>query len=545
MDLEQRYETQRIDHLGLVAGICREIDLVGEVDRRVGQGDRKVSCGQAVQAMVLNALGFVGRALYLMPDYLRNKPIDLLIDPTLEAEEFNDDSLGRSLDALYRAGVTEVFAKVASRALEVYGIEHRFVHLDSSSFHLHGQYKVDEPNLEAITITHGYSRDHRPDLKQAVVQLITSQRSALPVWLEVLSGNSSDKESFALSVEAYSQQLGEEQQPYFVMDSAGYSQDNLKALAKMRWLMRVPETLADAKALVKETDQAVMSQIADGYWGKEVPSEYAGVQQRWLVVFSQAACDREVKTLERAQERERGAAEKGWRKVCQTIFNCEADAKKAAAQFNQRWKYHQVTAQVTPITQYARRGRPAAEDEPQVVGYSLNGEVQEHLAGLDQARRSLGKFIVATNELDPQRLPPGEMLANYTDQGVTVERGFRFLKDPLFFAHSLFLKRPERIMALLMIMGLALLVYALAERQLRLALEQKNETLPDQKGKPTQRPTLRWVFQVFEGLDILSIWVGDQRVQRQVLNLRPVHLQVLRLFGPHIQKCYLIEPTTT
>jgi transposase len=231
--------------------------------------------------------------------------------------------------------------------------------------------------------------------------------------------------------------------------------------------------------------------------------------------------------------------------VCQTIFNCEADAKKAAAQFNQRWKYHQVTAQVTPITQYARRGRPAAEDEPQVVGYSLSGEVQEHLAGLDQARRSLGKFIVATNELDPQRLPPSEMLANYTDQGVTVERGFRFLKDPLFFAHSLFLKRPERIMALIMIMGLALLVYALAERQLRLALEQKNETLPDQKGKPTQRPTLRWVFQVFEGLDILSMWVGDQRVQRQVLNLRPVHLQVLRLFGPHIQKCYLIEPATT
>jgi transposase len=133
------------------------------------------------------------------------------------------------------------------------------------------------------------------------------------------------------------------------------------------------------------------------------------------------------------------------------------------------------------------------------------------------------------------------MLSNYTDQGVTVERGFRFLKDPLFFAHSLFLKKPERIMALIMIMGLALLVYALAERQLRLALEQKDETIPDQKGKPTQKPTLRWVFQVFEGLDVLSVWVGDQRVLRQVLNIRPVHLQVLRLFGPQIQKCYLID----
>jgi transposase len=491
--------------------------------------------------MILNALGFTSRALYLMPDYLHNKPVDLLIDPALSAEDFNDDTLGRSLDDLYKQGITEVFAKIASRALDVYGIEHRFVHLDSSSFHLHGQYEASEPDTEAITITHGYSRDHRPDLKQVVVQLITSQRSALPIWLEVLSGNSSDKKTFAPTVEAYCQQLEESEQPYFVMDSAGYARDNLKTLEKMRWLMRVPETLADVKALVKETEQDAMTQVADGYWGQEVKSEYGGIQQRWLVVFSQATYDRELKTLERTQEREREAVEKGWRKVCQTTFNCEADAEKVVVRFNQRWKYHQVTAQITPVTQYARRGRPAAEEQPEVIGYSLSGEVLVHQAGIDAAKRSLGKFIIATNELDLERLSAAEMLANYTDQGVTVERGFRFLKDPLFFAHSLFLKKPERIMALVMIMCIALLIYVLAERQLRLALEQNNETIPDQKGKPTQQPTLRWVFQTFEGLDVLSVRVDDQTILRQVLNLRLVHLKVLQLLGPHVQKCYLVD----
>jgi len=59
--------------------------------------------------------------------------------------------------------------------------------------------------------------------------------------------------------------------------------------------------------------------------------------------------------------------------------------------------------------------------------------------------------------VDSERLPAKAMLENYKDQGVSVERGFRFLKDPLFFAHSLFLKKPERIMALLMIMGLSLM----------------------------------------------------------------------------------------
>ena len=110
----------------------------------------------------------------------------MLIGADLVAEDFNDDSLGRSLEALYAKGVTEVFAQVEARAMRVYGIEHRFVHVDCSSFHVHGQYELEEQDKEAITITESYSRDHRPDLKQVAVQLITSQKSALPVWLEVL-----------------------------------------------------------------------------------------------------------------------------------------------------------------------------------------------------------------------------------------------------------------------------------------------------------------------------------------------------------------------
>ena len=263
MSSEPEYETQSIDHLGIVAGISREIGLVETVDAKVGHTDRKVSCGEAVLAMVLNSLGYTSRALYLMPDYLRNKPVDLLIRSDLKADDFNDDTLGRSLDDLYECGVTEVFASVASKALSAYGIEHRFVHLDSSSFHLHGQYDVETPDEEMITITHGYSRDHRPDLKQVVAQIITSHKSNLPVWLEVLSGNSSDKESFVQTVKAYCQHLKDKRQPYFVMDSAGYSENSLKTLQDMLWLMRVPETLAEAKRLVKETEQSQMTELTE------------------------------------------------------------------------------------------------------------------------------------------------------------------------------------------------------------------------------------------------------------------------------------------
>jgi transposase len=535
------YTSQRIDHLGIVTGISREMELVETIDKQVGQTGRKVSCGEGTLAMIQNALGFSSRALYLMPDYLHNKPVDLLIRADLTAEDFNDDTLGRCLDDLYACGVTEVFASVASKALRAYGIEHQFVHLDSSSFHLHGQYDADAPDEEMVSITHGYSRDHRPELKQVVAQLITSHKSSLPVWLEVLSGNSSDKESFSESVKGYCEHLAGKKKPYFVMDSAGYSENSLKELKNMLWLMRVPETLAEAKRLVKETEREQMDELASGYFGKEVQSAYGEIAQRWLVVFSQAGYERELKTLEKAQAREQEAAEKQWRKVCQPVFNCQEDAAAACKQFNQRWKYHRATEQVTPIVQYAHAGRPTAGAQPEVVGYSLTGTVTVYTAGVEDAKRSLGKFVLATNEPDPQSLPPAAMLENYTAQGVSVERGFRFLKDPMFFAHSLFLKSPARIMALIMIMGLALLIFALGERQLRQVLKQTNATIPDQKGKPTQNPTFRWVFQTFEGLDVLSVWADGRLIARQLVNMRPVHQQIIRLLGPQVQQCYLIE----
>jgi transposase len=129
------------------------------------------------------------------------------------------------------------------------------------------------------------------------------------------------------------------------------------------------------------------------------------------------------------------------------------------------------------------------------------------------------------------------MLTIYKQQSTSVERGFRFLKDPLFFAHSLFLKKPSRIMALLMVMGLSLLVYALAEHHIRQQLAARDQTLPDQTGKPTQRPTIRRVFQMLEGIDVLYIEQAGVR-RRLILNLTELRRQILCLFSPYVRKIY-------
>jgi transposase len=131
-------------------------------------------------------------------------------------------------------------------------------------------------------------------------------------------------------------------------------------------------------------------------------------------------------------------------------------------------------------------------------------------------------------------LPAAEVLRRYKDQTRTVERGFRFLKDPLFFASSTFLKRAERVMSLGMVMAVALWVYALGEWELRRKLLENQASLPDQRGRPTQRPTLRWVFQLF--LWVRLAWLDDRP---RVLNLAPHHETAVRLLGAG--RYYLLE----
>ena len=541
---EETYSTQRLDHLGIVAGICQQIDLVEQIDTYVGATERKVSVGEAVQAMVLNALGFVESALYLTPEFFDNKPVGLLIREGLTAEDLNDDSLGRALDMLYKADITQVFFCVASHALNVFEIEHDFVHLDNTTFSLEGDYAIPSEDPRAVRITHGYSRDHRPDLKQVVVSLICSYQSSIPVWLQALDGNRADKESFPRIIEAYVSQMQTSELPYFIADSALYSEENINVLSQVKWITRIPGTLNEVKELYKSiTPEQMQESALEGYSYLEVGNYYGGLPQRWLVVFSKAAYKRESATFRKRLAEKRTQAEKSLKQLSQQEFPTQEAAKTAIKALESQWKFHQAslaTVKLEKVFRYKGPGRPRKGAKPEHVGWRVVGEVVDNEEAITEALKSKGKFILGSNELDEEQLPAQMILTAYKGQAASVERGFRFLKDPMFFASSLFLEKPERIMALLMVMGLSLLIYALAERSLRTKLAQLDESIPNQVGKPTQRPTIRRIFQVFRGIDILLIQ-NPLGIQRQVLNLKPIHLRVLDLLGPEVKKYYILD----
>jgi len=536
------YKQKVIQHLGIVAGICNEIELIKTIDAEIEKPKRKVTIGQAVQSIILNALGFSGRAMYLHPDYYRKRPVELLVGEGIEPEDLNDDCLGSALDALYDYGVTELFYKVASRALATYDIEHRFVHLDTTSFSLHGKYNSgDESDTEVVSITKGFSKDDRPDLNQVVASMMCAYRSSIPVWIEVLSGNSNDKKSFPETIKKFREQFRKKKLPYFVADSALYTAEGLQELSGIQWVTRVPETIKEAKEAIGAVDKEKMEESGvPGYRFQEMESEYAGIQQRWLVVYSQQAYEREYETLAKNIRRENERMGKELWHLSNRAFACEADALKAVKSFDKKLRYHRVQSFTKVKNSYDKKGRPDKTRAPVGQEWYIEGSLVIDSAAVHATQRRKGFFIIATNELDRELITPRQLLQVYKAQNVSVERGFRFLKDPMFYAESLYLKLPKRIMALIMVMALSLLVYSLAERKLRKALGVGDLTIGDQKRRPTKTPTIRWVFQKFE--DVLILYVYESgRLKLIQCELMPDHVTVIKCLGKHIEKMYFFD----
>ena len=88
-----------------------------------------------------------------------------------------------------------------------------------------------------------------------------------------------------------------------------------------------------------------------------------------------------------------------------------------------------------------------------------------------------------------------------------------------------------------MVMTLALLVYSVAQRRLRRELARHNVTIPNQINHPTHRPTLRWVFQVLEGIERVRLMV-DGQVRDLITGLQAVKIKILRLFGEQVCRVY-------
>ena len=537
------YSSQVLDHLGLVAAMFDELGIGDVIDRATQQDPqrRDLTVGEAVKAMVLNGLGFVNQALYLVPRFFQNKPTHRLVSLRVTANQLNDDALGRALDTLYAYGVTELYSLVAVTAAKRLALCPPYMHLDTSSFHVDGDYNHDDPPDEQVVhITKGYSRDHRPDLNQVMLELIVEHQAGIPILMKPLSGNSSDAKAFGQTIRDHIEQLQSTYGPtYWVADSALYSEENLRTLQETsaKWITRVPATLNEAQAALAQAHPETMSPLKPGYRYESLRSTYGEVDQRWLLIYSES---RRLQAQQSVGKRWLKQSEKevhAFKKLCRNPFACEADAQQALSTFEQGLKATRLQAvRITATPRYDKPGRPKQGEAPKDMGYQIEGALASSLKAQQDLVVQESCFLLATNELDEVALPPLAFFEGYQGQQ-HAERGFRFLKNPEFLASSLYLKKAERIMALLMVMTVCLLVYAALEYRIRQALKDHGATFPNQKGQRVQNPTARWVFHYFVGIHLLSV-SGQWPL---VLNLTEEHCNLLKLLGEPYMQLYGVK----
>lgn len=526
-------KVENLDHLGIVAGVVEQMGLVEKINTCLGMHpQQKVSPGQGVKAMILNGLGFVSAPLYLYESFFAGKATEHLLGKGIQAQHLNDDYLGRLLDKIAGYGGSKLFSVIAMAAHKEYGLQTNRYHLDSSSMSVEGNYESTEAS--GVKITYGYSKDHRPDLKQFILEMICSNDGGIPLAMGIADGNQADKAVFGERLQTFAQQWDVE--GMLVADSALYSQDNLQRLGKLKWLTRVPLTLAQAQEVVEQyPTEALTASQQEGYRLGTVCSCYGDVPQLWVLVENTARIETDYQRVDKQVSRHQRQAQKQLRQHQKIDFRCAEDARAQTQRLVQKWTYHDLcNVAVVAIPHYEQTGRPAQGAKPSHYTYRITATLVTDTEAIARVKRRAGRFILATNDVHNREHSGDSLLRDYRGQQAP-ERGFRFLKDPLFFTSSVFLKTPERIAALAIVMGLSLMVYSLAQRQVRQALAAADDTVLDQRRRPTQRPTLRWLFQCFQAVH----WVRGLG-GAQVSNLTPERLHILRFFPQSCRRYYLL-----
>ena len=299
---------------------------------------------------------------------------------------------------------------------------------------------------------------------------------------------------------------GREEAPIFVADSGLYSADERRPPLTQRGCagsVACPTPPRRRSAALAVADEA-WQQEGDLFWAS-VPQAPAG--ERWVVVRTTRARSGPARRSQRQVEQTRAQWEKALWHLGNQRFACVPDAQAALAQ---QLKQRPAVAAGAGAARHAqpkhrRPGRPRTgrAARPASSGRSRRPWPSTRRPSRARCGAKPPSWSRPTCSI-PTQLSDQELIQTYKEQH-SVERGFSFLKDPLFLASSVFVKKPERIVALSLVMVLCLLVYRLAEHRLREQLAATGQTVPNQLKQPTDRPTLRWIFQCFEGMSLVDL----------------------------------------
>jgi transposase len=525
-----------VGHLGVVAGIYDALGIGEAIDQALPKNrHHKLPHSIVVKAMILNTLAYNGQRLYLYTNFFKTVPVEHLLGKGVSAEDLTDDVIGRTLDAIHKYGATKLYNAIVNNIMQRHSLGSELIHVDTTNFSVHGKYEGDAPDsTDSIKITYGHAKDGRKDLKRFVLGLVANQ-IGIPLHTKAYDGNKSDKKTLMEMIKETQKSVNLDGKTIWTADSAMYTAENIQELGTdTLWITHAPETINEIKVL--QNADIEMTHGKDPRYAFYVTElTYGGIPQRAVVVWSEEMQKRQEETFDRMIQTKTEEAKKELNKIGNVPFVCIPDAENRLSKWKSdhplhRLKNEKILAKSIKIEK--KRGRPR-KGEPLETRYYIEAEVEIDNDSVLRKRQKLGRFVLASNKMD---LDGETILANYKGQQ-KVEHGFRFLKDKSFHVAEIYLKKEERIESLAMIMVLALLIYAFGEWLLRKKLAETGMSVPNQIKKPTQKPTMRWVFQIFMGVTY-TVLIEEGRVVKSIVHLTQEQVTILRLLGQDCEKYY-------
>jgi transposase len=331
----------------------------------------------------------------------------------------------------------------------------------------------------------------------------------------------------------------------YVTDSALITPDNLALMddfkSGFRFVSRLPASYTECgKAIAKAVRENRWEDLGSlseepstpkrkpaHYHGFETMVELYGIWYRALVVHSDAYDERRTKRLERTLEQDKAEVERMASEQEKIEYACLPDAQAAVLRLP-RGRFHELVGRVEEGPMYAT-GRPKADGTRKIQRtiYRLKISLQPREQAIARARAEAGCFVLVSNE--PEETSGGlsskELLRAYQDQHA-VEQNFGFLKDPVI-VNALFLKSPRRIEALGLILVLALMVWRLMERTMRVSLKESATKVVGWNNRQTSRPTSFMMTTKF--VSVIVIRTEKRRFLAEPLD--PVQERYLNILG--------------
>lgn len=536
-------QVSNVGYLPIVSAYAARIGLVEEIDRLVNCR-MEISPGRVTLALILDALW--GRSpLFRVHEFFEDKDVKFLLGEDIPVAKLNDDTLGRVLDCLAETGTNNVLGAIGVRVMKAFSLNLSHVHQDTTSVSVYGDYLLGEEDAPPpFLITNGFSKDHRPDLKQLVHNLLCVDYG-IPIYSKLHDGNQSDKtinRNLIPEMVQRMRSLGAKDFIY-VADSALVTQENLRLIDDwdngFLFVSRLPMTYGECEAAITQAVEAdaweEIGTISDepatpnrkpaSYRVFETVVTLHGINYRAPVFHSDAHDRRRQKKVDKAIAKELEEINKLIKVNEKIEYACRPDAEAAIGRIpNQR--YHRLSLTVEERPHYSK-GRPKADGTKKLksmkYGLKISASVNER--EVERLRQEAGCFALISNTLSegPDSVSSRELLSIYKDQHM-VERNFAFLKDPVF-VNALFLKSPSRIEALGLVLVLALMIWRLMERAMRLNLRATESTVTGWEKRQTSRPTSLILTTKFVGVYVLATSLG-RRLNKP---MNPVQLRYLEI----------------